>query len=186
LIVSLSQIKSNERKLEKELWKEFEIEKPKILGALLDALSYGLANLESVSLMTIPRMADFAHWVVTAEPKLPWRPGEFMDIYEKNLNESMIAVFDSDFVAMALKDMMDHDKKWEGTATDLKNALEEHGDSILPEGYKKSKLWPKLPNGLSNKIRRLAPSLRTIGIEVDDPKINGKKLWRFKNLGFDQ
>jgi hypothetical protein len=26
--------------------------------------------------------------------------------------------------------------------------------------------WPKAPNGLSGQLRRLAPALRTVGIEV--------------------
>jgi hypothetical protein len=33
---------------------------------------------------------------------------------------------------------------------------------------------------LSNKLRRIAPALRKIGIEVVDVKVKGRKLWRFK------
>jgi hypothetical protein len=32
---------------------------------------------------------------------------------------------------------------------------------------------------LSNKLRRIAPALRKIGIEVADVKVQGRKLWRF-------
>ena len=53
--------------------------------------------------------------------------------------------------------------EWDGTATELLDALEEH----VPEKILKSKQWPKAANALSNRLRRLAPVLREVGIEVE-------------------
>jgi hypothetical protein len=78
LITNLPRIPENKRKLERALWNDFETIRPRVLGALLDAVSAGLRNFNSVKLKTLPRMADFAQWVVAAESKLPWNPGKFM------------------------------------------------------------------------------------------------------------
>jgi hypothetical protein len=56
------------RRSEAELWREFGIERPRILGALLDALVHGLRAFGSVHLNQLPRMADFALWTSACEP----------------------------------------------------------------------------------------------------------------------
>jgi hypothetical protein len=45
---------------ETELWREFELARPLILGALLDSAAHGLRAAGSVQLARLPRMADFA------------------------------------------------------------------------------------------------------------------------------
>ena len=69
--VVLPAISEDRRRTETELWRAFRQAQPRILGALLDAVSCALRNIESVKLTSIPRMADFAEWVVAAEPALP-------------------------------------------------------------------------------------------------------------------
>jgi hypothetical protein len=49
-----------QRRPESELWREFEIARPRILGTLLDAAAHGLRALDGVHLEGLPRMADFA------------------------------------------------------------------------------------------------------------------------------
>jgi hypothetical protein len=52
--------------------------------------------------------------------------------------------------------------EWEGTSTQLLDTLEaEAGERTI-----KAKSWPKAPNALSGRLRRLATVLRKIGIEV--------------------
>jgi hypothetical protein len=51
------------------------------LAGLLGAVSTALANLATVRLAELPRMADFAKWVSAAEPALGWTQGAFMEAY---------------------------------------------------------------------------------------------------------
>jgi hypothetical protein len=49
------------------LWREFEIARSQILGALLDAAAHGLHVMPGVRLERLPRMADFALWAMACE-----------------------------------------------------------------------------------------------------------------------
>ena len=70
LFLTLAPIVETNRRSEAELWREFGIERPRILGALLDALVHGLRAFGSVHLNQLPRMADFALWTSSCEPAL--------------------------------------------------------------------------------------------------------------------
>ena len=62
IFLSLAPISEALRRSENELWRDFEIARPYILGALLDAMVHGLRTLGRVRLDRLPRMADFALW----------------------------------------------------------------------------------------------------------------------------
>ena len=62
IFLTLTPIGEAQRRPEAELWREFEIARPRILGALLDAVVHGLRALGGVELDRLPRMADFALW----------------------------------------------------------------------------------------------------------------------------
>jgi len=52
----LPAIPDHQRKPEKKFWEHFKKAQPKLLGALLDAVSCALRRLESVKLPELPRM----------------------------------------------------------------------------------------------------------------------------------
>ena len=108
-------------------------------------------------------MADFSKWIMAAEPGLGWEPGSFMNAYNENRSTAVGIGLESDVLAQAIIDFQNHYPTWDGTATDLIDALEEN----VSEKILKSKLWPKAANMLSNRLRRLAPVLREVGIEVE-------------------
>ena len=58
IFLTLSPIAEANRRSEAKLWCEFNIERPRILGALLDAVSYGLRAIGRVQLVALPRMAE--------------------------------------------------------------------------------------------------------------------------------
>ena len=84
LVINLPRIPADKRKLENDLWRELDEMKPKILGSILDTISFTLGNMQNVRLDSYPRMADFAKWVVAAEPNLPWENGKFLKYYQDN------------------------------------------------------------------------------------------------------
>ena len=84
IILHLPIIEDNKRRDEKTFWKNFEEAKPGILGSLLTAVSSAIRNLPDIKLEQLPRMADFARWVVAAEPALAWEPGSIPEsLYQK-------------------------------------------------------------------------------------------------------
>src|SRR6266516_2333191 len=58
IFLTLAPIGERQRRSEAELWREFEIARPRLLGALLDAAVHGLQTLPGVALTSLPRMAD--------------------------------------------------------------------------------------------------------------------------------
>src|SRR6516164_2177590 len=67
IFLALGPIADECRRTERQLWREFEVVRPRILGALLDAAAHGLRRLSQVRLERSPRMADFALWATACE-----------------------------------------------------------------------------------------------------------------------
>jgi hypothetical protein len=83
IFLTLAPIGERQRRSEAELWREFEIARPRILGALLDATMRGLRTLPNVRLTSLPRMADFVLWATACEPGL-WSAATFARAYDAN------------------------------------------------------------------------------------------------------
>jgi hypothetical protein len=157
----LEEIPDDIRRDEKLFWKEFDLAAPLILGALLDAIAFGLKTLPHVELPRKPRMADFAKWVVACEGELPWEAGTFMRAYEGNRAESVNTLLESDRVAVALRAFLTKLSEWQGTAGELLKTLN------AMQTHETSKDWPKTPRGMSGALRRAAPGLRKLGYKIE-------------------
>ena len=159
LVGLLQAIADTERKTEREVRDAFENAAPHILGALLDAIAFGLKHENTVRLNRLPRMADHALWVRACEPQL-WTEGLHMEVYDRNRAEAAETVLDADPVAMALRSYMDTRFELTTTSADLLKALSD----LVPEHVRRAKDWPPNARALSGRLRRLAPALRGIGI----------------------
>ncbi len=180
IIINLAAIPEEKRIPENEFWADFEDDAPEILGAILDAVSCALRNIDAVKLPSYPRMADFAMWVTAAEPALGWTPGTFVEVYRQNIHEVTSLTLDADLLGTAVSVFMEDKTVWEGTATELLDALEANAD----ERTKKARGWPKAAHVLSGKLRLSATALRTHGSEVTFSQRTGKqKLIRLENVG---
>src|SRR5262249_23359311 len=93
--LTLEPIPKNKRRPEREIMTKFESARPKILGALLDVMVRGLKDLPSVELDELPRMADFAQWVVACETGL-WEKGTFIKAYGGNTDETLQEFIEGD------------------------------------------------------------------------------------------
>lgn len=162
LIVTLPVISEDKRQCEHSFWAEFERVRPRILGAFLDAVAIGLAYWPVTNLDKLPRMADFAKWIVACEPALPWESGGFMESYDQGRADAVSQALETDCVAVAVRDLIEERESFEGTATELLNTLEDY----VPEKTQKTRAWPKNARTLGNRIRRAATFLRQTGIEV--------------------
>ena len=174
LVLTLKAIQKTERKPESELWADFERVRPQILGALLDAMVVGLRRCPEVRLNELPRMADFATWVVACEPGV-FAEGAFLHAYERNREGAVTTVIEASLVAGAICDLMRkrRGRVWEGTATELYRELTRRvGESVA-----KTRGWPGNAQWLSQRLDRLTPALRQIGITVEWRKSGQRLIW---------
>ncbi|GIV60279.1 MAG: hypothetical protein KatS3mg043_1368 [Rhodothermaceae bacterium] len=169
--VRLSMIPDGERETEADLWHRFEEARPRLLGALLDAVALGLARTGEVRPKRLPRMADFAAFVLAAEEALPGPAGRFLEAYA-GAQEDLGATLLDDPLAQALLDFVDERGTWEGTATDLHAALLQHaGHERVPHG------WPRTPAALGSMLSRLEPPLLAAGVEITRSRTERARTW---------
>ena len=161
--LTLPVIPAEKRKNEADLWPRFEQARPRILGALLDAVSAALRNRASVHLSEKPRMADFATWATAAEPALGWQPGTFLRAYLSNRGEANTLAVEMAVLGPAVIGLMNLRTEWRGTAHELLTQLNTHHSD---EQTRRRRDWPGSERKLSGDLRRLAPNLRRIGIEI--------------------
>jgi len=161
--LTLPTIADENRRAEADFWTDFQVAQPRIIGALYDAVSFALANLDNARAITesrLPRMADFAQWATAAESALGLADGEFLRAYATNQVEANEIVLE-EAVAERLVAFMETQSAWSGTATELLAALTDVGATTKPKG------WPADAKSLSRALTRLAPNLRRAGIEID-------------------
>lgn len=173
VILELPRIDPACRRDEEAFWSEFAEAQPKIFGALLTAASTALKNLPATKKLktTWPRMADFAQWVVAAEPALGLKPGTFLQEYNANRQEANQTALESSPVVAALLRLLKQPESnpFEGTATELLNRLITGNDT-------RQKSWPKNPRALSGILIRLSPNLRAMGLTIEQER----RVWRIE------
>jgi hypothetical protein len=179
--VTLPRIPDDKRLSEDEFEPAFQAARPRILGAILDAVSAGLRNFEGVKLASLPRMARSARWIAACETGLPREQGSFTKAYERNREDLNALAIDHSPVATALLAWMDQEevepgkkkhgackkkvepgKPWQGSASALHDELLAvvNGLVAMSAGF------PKAANKLSGELRRLAPALERAGVRV--------------------
>jgi hypothetical protein len=162
IFLTLPYVHETARRPEKEIWREFELAQPYILGALLDAASHGLRMLPEVRLNRLPRMADFALWATACETAF-WPAGTFLRAYEANRRAAIENVIEADPVAARVRDIVTEQTIWSGNASDLlRMGADPAGNGVSPRDAG----WPKSPRALAGRLRRAQTALRTLGIEI--------------------
>jgi hypothetical protein len=121
IFLTLPAIVEERRRPEQDLWRAFEIARPRILGALLDAAAHGLRELPRVRCEKLPRMADFAFWATACETAF-WPAGTFLRAYDANRRAAIESVIDKDPVAACVWEIVADRGTWTGTASDLLRA----------------------------------------------------------------
>ncbi len=145
---------------EAELWEEFQRLHPLALGELLDLTALALRELPHTQTPDV-RMADFARWALAAESGYT-EPGAFLEAFLDMRYDSVLVVLGSDPVYPALSSLLEaHGGSFKGSAAELYEALKgELGDKRPPEGF------PRNAHGVAAWLKRTAPALRRMGLEV--------------------
>ena len=160
LFITLESIPEDRRRAEAEFWKEFETERPRIFGSLLDGIVTGLRNINDIHLPKLPRLADFALWAAACEG-VYWSQGTFISAFNDNRDDVIEHVIEADPVADTLRAFITKQPQmeWEGTASNLLDALKHHTADRHIRKFR--------PNTLSGHLRRIATFLRKLGVEIE-------------------
>jgi hypothetical protein len=161
VFLTMGSLRDEQRRPEAEIWHQFERARPRILGALLDAVAHGLQMRDRIQFTRLPRMADFAKWVSACETIL-WSPGTFLMAYDANRRQAVEDVVEADPVAACVRRIMAKQTRWVGTASELLNATATGGHQLAGRIAD----WPRNPRALAGRLRRSQVLLRALGIEI--------------------
>ena len=87
----------------------------------------------------------------------------FLRAYRKNIAGAVEEAVTNDIVGAAVAEFMDGKEEWEGTATELLEALSE-----LPSVNTKERSWPKRPNTLTRRLNKIKSALADYGITLEE------------------
>ncbi len=156
IVLELPQLKQHAT--EHDLDAAFKLDACAIFAALLDGLRLSLRDARALDIGKPPRMADFAKWAAAGVPALGFTAKAFLAAYRANQAGAIEAGLDSSAVGQAVRAFMAHQATWTGPASTLLRELAVGADTT-------ARSWPQSPKGLLNALRRLAPSLRHVGIK---------------------
>ncbi|MEX0267803.1 hypothetical protein AB3R30_01550 [Leptolyngbyaceae cyanobacterium UHCC 1019] len=175
--VRLRAIPDNQRRTEAEIQALLEEAKPRILGALLTALSRTL-KIQPTIMHSPTRLADFTRFAIAAEEALGFPKGSFLKAYQGNQQDAHQIAIEASPVARAIQKLMTSRQSWQGTASDLLEELEK----LVDEKVLKHKAWAGDSRRLGKALARLAPDLRKgEGIEIEQGH-NSRKTQRIVRL----
>jgi hypothetical protein len=207
LYAGLAPVPDSERKDEPELWAQFESARPEILGALLTGLSEGLRRLPTIK-VTLPRMATFAKFVTGCETAFwpagtflaaygvnaenavddvldaDVGVATFRDFMaEHNEWEGTLAQLHAALVERVRKPERDAAEAHRKAAAERDYDLKILTETKLREAQQgvrevMSSGWPKNPQVLSARLKKVGPQLRKIGIAITWPigRRHGRKI----------
>jgi hypothetical protein len=173
LTIELHTIPDHKRREEAEMDQAYADAHPGILASLFDLLAEVLKVLPDVQLTERPRMADFARILAAVDQVKGWKT---LESYKATAREAVADVLEGEPFAQAVVALVDQSGPLGVTVT-ASELLER-----VPAPDKLPKKWPKDSTRAGGQLKRLAPALRTIGIEVDDserqPKGNRSRLYK--------
>lgn len=162
--VDLPVIPPSRRCCESDLVRAFDQVHAGVLGALCDAACMALRNRDQTVVAELPRMADFARWVVAAEPALPWNAGEFIHALRASAHRALRMGVLDDPICGAVHDMVPPGtNRWEGTIQEFMTQLHHS----IPHHVRRAAKIPSNSLNMRSHLRRIAPAMRSgMGIEI--------------------
>jgi Bifunctional DNA primase/polymerase, N-terminal len=175
ILAQLGAITKNKRLPYAELQQKIEVARPRILGAMLIAISQTLAALPHTHSDELPRMADYGKFSIASETALGLYKGQFIEVYERSQESTRQVVIESSPAGEAIVSLMRDRQKWKGTTSELLRELERYTDHATYN----SRFFPKAPNLFKRALNRLTPDLVSLGIfvsEIREGKVGSKFL----------
>lgn len=150
LTVTLPPLTEEATRPESEIAEKFERVKPKILGALAQAVSVAMGRVEQIHLTSYPSHAESAIWAIAAAPALNIPP----ESLHEALAQKRQFPIPKDPLQQKIAILLATREAWHGTATNLKLELD----------------VADAPNHLSRKLKEIRGILQAEGIEISFPR----------------
>lgn len=163
-----------QRRTEEDLKEGIDQYLPSIFGGILTLFANSLAALPQVNIPAeeLPRMADFAQLGEAMGAALGADPGEWLAKYHDHCKNAVRRTIDSSPVAGHCMKFIELGRSHQGTVKDLLEKLNGiRGNAIEEKDY-----WPRTPRGLGDVLRRIAPGMRLLGVQLSvesKPKRDG-------------
>ncbi|MQF70458.1 hypothetical protein FIL92_00530 [SAR202 cluster bacterium AD-812-D07_MRT_10900m] len=173
----LQRIDEATRRTEREFLSDLEKVRPRVLGALLNAVATAYRNVDRIVLEEKPRMADFAQWVVAGEEALPIEEGDFLRAYKTNRKGANELVLEDSPIAQGIMKLISDQGSWEGTATELLDALTPN----MNVDQRRRSGWPRSARGMRSGLDRIVPNLAEGDIHVQHVRTKGRRQISIQN-----
>lgn len=182
LIGDLARIPEEERIGDAEFWAQFQTAKPLILGAMFDALSGAMREIDSIKLPRLPRMADFTRWgcAVAKAIEIESPCETFLSAYHENIATQHDQAIDASPIGTVIIMFMDDQEAWEGTPSELLDKLRPIAENMKLDNHKQ---FPRYANWVWRRIKEVRVNLQEKGIGAERGKDGGRliRLWKNDN-----
>ena len=172
LLVTLPPMNDRERRTEGALDEQFMGMAGRCFWHLLWATQDALLHRYSAHSHGLPRMADFASWIIGAEDRMPWETGGFLVAYDHNRGAAREMGLSSVSIARPLLEYAKAQLSFSMPAEDLLNQLNATADFAL----RRRNDWPASPLQLGNQIRRASQALKELGCTIQFRRASGRRL----------
>jgi hypothetical protein len=155
LPLELDGIADDDRRKDDDFTQAFEKLRPRVFAGLLDLLANVLSVLPEINLDRHSRMADFDEILAAVDRVLHT---EALATYLRLRDEIGADVVAGDVMASAIRDMVHEGTVFRGSYGELRDELESR---VFPKSI------PRSEKGVASALKKLAPSLARVGVEVD-------------------
>ena len=166
ILVTLSVLDPTKIKTEAKLDALYERERPKLIGALLDAVSVAIRRLPKIKLEESARMADFMAWGEAAGEAFGWKPKAFSTVYTAACSDLFRNVAEADLLTKTIVRYLKqrHGQTMEGTAFEI---LEWLNRFVTDDNIKRASKWPKDAQWMGRRLVHITKGLRAAGVSVE-------------------
>jgi DNA polymerase family A/3'-5' exonuclease len=164
LPIELHRLRDDKRIAEDDFWLNFDLQHPKLLGAVFPALSGALKRRHTVRLDKKPRLADWGLYAAALYEDQGWGVSQFVEDWELVKDLQNQGTLDGSIVAQAIIAFMRDRDSVTQTASKLHAMIEEAVGEAL--NLKGDRDWPKTGRSLWKKIREVMPLLEARGIRA--------------------
>ena len=165
LLIELERIDQTKRKTEKELYKDFTVDLPSIIGGIFDVLVKAIKIKPTITIKSLPRMADFAQWGCAIAQALGYTNEDFLMAYQHNIYRQTEMLVNENIVATVMFSFMEDKDDWKDTPTQLLKLLTDKAE-FAGIDTRREKFWPKGANILSRRLNELSTPLKQMGLSV--------------------
>jgi hypothetical protein len=159
----LPPISPENRRCEAEIERAVAACHDRVLGAVLDGVASMIRNREVVSPARLSRMADFEKAMIAAEEGFGWKAGSAARALSMLREGAHQAAIDDSPIGRALVALVRNKRRVECTASELLRLLRNR----VSDEQRRQRGFPLSNVALAKWLRRLAPSLRGVGVDVD-------------------